>query len=163
MNGILAWLFRLPRRILSLRTIVIVGMVGVISTILVIGAWVWFGITNDQYNQLDRRLDSVSSLGDFSSILNSPPAGTGNAGDDSGLVRTARVGSVTISTPSDIVLPKFDDGYTTTTIDGVDYRVRTFQAGPASIARIPCRTAADPVAQAFSTRVAGVKRSRSSA
>lgn len=134
MNGILAWLFRLPRRILSLRTIVIIGMVGVISTILVIGTWVWVGITNDQYTQLDRRLDSVSSLGDFSSILNAPSQAEAQAGGDDSLVRTARIGAITVSTPSDIVLPKFEDGYTTTTINGVDYRVRTFQAGPASIA-----------------------------
>ncbi len=134
-DGILTWLFRLPRRILSLRTIVIAGMVGVIGTILTIGAWVWIGITNDQYSQLDRRLDSVSSLGDFSNIfINPQPNGNTAQSEDGGLVRTARVGGVTVSTPSNVVLPQFDDGYTTTTIDGVDYRVRTFQAGPASIA-----------------------------
>ena len=39
----------------------------------------------------------------------------------------------------------------------------TMRAALASMARMPCRTAAEPVAQAFSTRVAGLKRSRSSA
>ena len=37
-----------------------------IAVAILLGAWVWFGITNEQYNQLDRRLDSVSSLGDLS-------------------------------------------------------------------------------------------------
>lgn len=134
-SGILAWLFRLPKRILSLRTIVIAAMAGVIGTILVIGGWVWFGIIDDQYSQLDRRLDSVSSLGDFSNILSNPPPAAGDLQHEEGsLVRTARIGQVTVSTPSDVVLPEFDDGYTNTTIDGVDYRVRTFQVGPASIA-----------------------------
>jgi signal transduction histidine kinase len=36
--------------------------------------------------------------------------------------------------PSDIVLPQFDNGYANTTINGVEYRVRTFSAGVASIA-----------------------------
>ena len=49
-------------------------------------------------------------------------------------MRTARVGGVTVSLPKDIVLPQFDNGYVSTTIDGVEYRVRTFTAGKASIA-----------------------------
>ena len=32
------------------------------------------------------------------------------------------------------MLPEFENGYTNTTIDGVEYRVRTFSAGPASFA-----------------------------
>ena len=51
-----------------------------------------------------------------------------------GLVRTARVRNAIASVPSDIVLPRFDNGYATTTINGVEYRVRTFSAGAASIA-----------------------------
>ncbi|MCV7106764.1 HAMP domain-containing histidine kinase [Mycolicibacterium chitae] len=134
-KGVLVWLFGLPKRILSLRTIVIAAMAGVIGTILIIGGWVWFGIINDQYSQLDRRLDSVSSLGDFSNILTAPPPSAADDPLEEGdLVRTARIGRVTVSTPSNVVLPEFEDGYTNTTIDGVDYRVRTFQVGPASIA-----------------------------
>ena len=61
---------RLPTRVLSLRTIVIVSQLSVIALVLALGAWVWIGVTNDQYSQLDRRLDSVSSLGDINSLLN---------------------------------------------------------------------------------------------
>jgi signal transduction histidine kinase len=112
-----------------------VSELSVIGVILAIGAWVWIGITNDQYNQLDRRLDSVSSLGDFGSILTAPPQPGGQQQHPEGsLVRTARFGGATVSMPGDIVLPALPDGYATTTIDGVEYRVRTFAAGPASIA-----------------------------
>jgi two-component system sensor histidine kinase PrrB len=131
----LDWLLRLPKRVLSLRTIVIVSEVSVIGVIVAIGAWVWIGITNDQYSQLDRRLDSVSSLGDFGSLLTAPPRSTADEPlPEGGLVRTARIGAVTVSVPSAVVLPEFDNGYSNTTIDGVEYRVRTFSAGSASIA-----------------------------
>ncbi|WP_197378483.1 sensor histidine kinase [Mycolicibacterium mengxianglii] len=122
-------------RLLSLRAIVIFSEIGVAATVAIIGTWVWIGITNDQYSQLDRRLDSVSSLGDFSTLLSAPPG----AGDvealnpDGSLVRTARIGAVTVSAPPAIVLPELSSGYANTTIDGVEYRVRTFAAGPASI------------------------------
>jgi hypothetical protein len=53
---------------------------------------VWFGVTNDQYSQLDRRLDSVSSLGDISTLLRAPEHAGAAAAPDGGLVRTARVG-----------------------------------------------------------------------
>jgi len=134
-RGALAWLLWLPKRMLSLRTIVIVAGVSVTAVIVAIGAWVWIGITNDQFSQLDRRLDSVSSLGDFSSVLSSTPSSAAEQQrPEGGLVRTARIGPATVSVPSDITLPKFDNGYSNTTIDGVEYRVRTFSAGPATIA-----------------------------
>jgi two-component system, OmpR family, sensor histidine kinase PrrB len=126
---------RLPTRVLSLRTIVIVSQLSVIALVLALGAWVWIGVTNDQYSQLDRRLDSVSSLGDINSLLNTAqltnPARPTSDGD---LVRTARIGGVTVSVPSNTVVPKLANGYANTTINGVQYRVRTFSAGPASIA-----------------------------
>jgi signal transduction histidine kinase len=53
---------------------------------------------------------------------------------ENGLVRTARIGTATVSIPRDVVLPRFDNGYATTTIGDVEYRVRTFTAGQASIA-----------------------------
>jgi two-component system sensor histidine kinase PrrB len=122
-------------RVLSLRIIVIVAALSVVALVITLGAWVWFGVTNDQYSQLDRRLDSVSSLGDISTLLRT----ANNAAADQpvpngGLVRTARVGAATVSVPSEIVLPQFDNGYANTTINGVEYRVRTFSAGEASIA-----------------------------
>jgi len=128
-------LYQQLARVMSLRIIVIVAALSVVAVALIKKEWVWFGVTNDQYSQLDRRLDSVSSLGDISSLLRNSeslnlvqPSGNGE------LVRTARVDGVTVSLPKDIVLPQFDNGYVSTTIDGVEYRVRTFTAGKASIA-----------------------------
>ena len=126
---------RLPTRVLSLRTIVIVAQLSVIALVLTLGAWVWIGVTNDQYSQLDRRLDSVTSLGDINSLLNSAElTAPDRPTPDGNLVRTARIGGVTVSVPSNIVVPKLANGYANTTINGVQYRVRTFSAGPASIA-----------------------------
>jgi len=120
---------------LSLRTIVIVAALSVVATVLIIGTWVWIGITNDQYSQLDRRLDSLSSLRDVNTLLNmareSSPA---TAVADDSLVRTARMGDTTVSMPSNIVLPQFDNGFANATINGVEYRVRTISTGSASIA-----------------------------
>jgi two-component system sensor histidine kinase PrrB len=132
------WVYRLLRpliRVLSLRTIVVVSALAVITLVIVLGTWVWVGVTDDQYSQLDRRLDSVSSLGDMSNLLSNPP-GPGNTQSmpDGNVVRTARIGGITVSVPNDIVLPELANGYDTTTIDGVQYRVRTFAAGPGSIA-----------------------------
>jgi two-component system, OmpR family, sensor histidine kinase PrrB len=124
----------LPMRVLSLRTIVIVAQLSVIALVLILGAWVWIGVTNDQYSQLDRRLDSVSSLGDINTLLNSAQLTNPDRPTSDSLVRTARIGGVTVSVPANIVVPKLANGYANTTINGVQYRVRTFSAGPASIA-----------------------------
>jgi signal transduction histidine kinase len=85
---------------------------------------------------LDRRLDSVSSLGDISMLLRAAQqAGTDQAqAPDGNLVRTARIDGITVSIPPEVVLPEFGVGYANTTIDGVEYRVRTFTAGDALIA-----------------------------
>jgi two-component system, OmpR family, sensor histidine kinase PrrB len=132
---LIRWLYQSLARVMSLRIIVIVAALSVVSLVIILGAWVWFGVTNDQYSQLDRRLDSVSSLGDISSLLrNSDDLGLDQPSPNSELVRTARVDGITVSLPKNIVLPKFDDGYASTTIDGIEYRVRTFTAGKASIA-----------------------------
>src|ERR1700744_3728490 len=109
-------LMQLPMRVLSLRTIVIVGAVSVIVVVVTLGAWVWIGVTNDQYSQLDRRLDSVSSLGDISTLLNSPQqSNSDRPAPDGNLVRTARIGGMTVSVPSNIVLPQLANGYANTT------------------------------------------------
>ncbi len=129
------WIMRLPLRMLSLRTIVIVSALSVVILVVTLGVWVWVGITNDQYSQLDRRLDSVSSLGDFSPWLNDPLRTNGDQTlPEGGVVRTARIGGTAVSVPPDIVLPQLDNGYADTSINGVEYRVRTFSAGPATIA-----------------------------
>lgn len=129
-------LYELLARTLSLRIIVIVAALSVVALVITLGAWVWFGVTNDQYSQLDRRLDSVSSLGDISTLLRAAQqTGTDRPQTpDGNLVRTARIGGATVSIPSEVVLPEFDIGYANTTIEGVEYRVRTFAAGEAMIA-----------------------------
>ncbi|MDT5082869.1 MAG: two-component system, OmpR family, sensor histidine kinase PrrB [Mycobacterium sp.] len=128
-------LLRQPLRLLSLRSIVVVGALGVITLVLILGAWVWVGVTNDQYNQLDRRLDSLSSLGDVNTLLRSAQqSGVEPQATVNGLVRTARIGQITVSIPSDVVLPELPRGYANTTIGGVEYRVRTITTGTASIA-----------------------------
>ncbi len=128
-------IMRLPLRMLSLRTIVIVSALSVVILVVTLGVWVWVGITNDQYSQLDRRLDSVSSLGDFTPWLNDPlRTNRDQPLPEGGVVRTARIGNTTVSVPADIVLPQLDNGYADTAINGVEYRVRTFTAGPATIA-----------------------------
>ena len=136
MRGLGERLYELLARALSLRIIVIVAALSVVALVITLGAWVWFGVTNDQYSQLDRRLDSVSSLGDISTLLRAAQqTGTDRTQTpDGNLVRTARIGGATVSIPSEVVLPEFDIGYANTTIEGVEYRVRTFAAGEAMIA-----------------------------
>ena len=124
----------LPTRLLSLRTIVVVAALGVVALVVTLGAWVWIGVTNDQYSQLDRRLDSVSSLGDISMLMSTTQQTPPDVEPEGSLVRTARVGDATYSVPADIVLPALPPGYATTSINGVEYRVRTFTAGQTTIA-----------------------------
>jgi signal transduction histidine kinase len=126
--------YELLTRVLSLRVIVIVAALSVVALVITLGAWVWFGVTNDQYSQLDRRLDSVSSLEDIEALLRSAQDESQQPPPSGGLVRTVRIGDTTVSVPRDIVLPRFEVGYANTTIDGVEYRVRTFAAGDALVA-----------------------------
>jgi signal transduction histidine kinase len=134
LNDLVYRVLRRPLRLLSLRSIVIASALGVIILVLVLGVWVWVGVTNDQYGQLDRRLDSLSSLGDVNTLLNSERQGVLAPDMETGLVRTARIGAATVSIPRDVELPRLENGYATTTIGGVEYRVRTFTAGRASVA-----------------------------
>src|SRR3954454_14432620 len=112
-------LLRLPLPAVSLRNIVIVAALSVIVVVIMLGTWVWVGVTDDQYSQLDRRLDSVSSLGDVSNLLNSSPGTDAHQPTpDGNVVRTARIGGITVSVPNDVVLPELPNGYATTAIDG---------------------------------------------
>ena len=111
----------------------IVAALSVAALVITLGAWVWFGVINDQYSQLDRRLDSLSSLGDINMLLHSAQDPADRPPSEDNVVRTARVGDTTVSVPDDMVLPRFQPGYTTTTLGGVQYRVRTFTAGQALI------------------------------
>jgi two-component system sensor histidine kinase PrrB len=126
-------LLRLPTPVASLRTIVIVAALSVVAVVIFLGTWVWVGITNNQYSQLDRQLDSVSALGDVST-LGSAQHGNADQPMPDGMVRTVRLAGTVVSKPGNIVLPDFGNGYTTATVNGVEYRVHTFAAGQASIA-----------------------------
>src|SRR6201999_4636849 len=98
---------QLPMRVLSLRPIVIISALAVMTLVVLLGTWVWVGVTNDQYSQLDRRLDSVSSLGDINTLLNSAERTSPDRPmPDGNLVRTARIGGGAASGPRDIVLPQ---------------------------------------------------------
>ena len=125
-----------PLRVLSLRTIVIVAACRDDPGAVLLGTWVWVGVTNDQYSQLDRRLDSVSSLGDVSTLLRSAAADgrpararRGRSGAHRPHRRHDGVGA-----PPTSCCPQLPNGYANTTINGVEYRVRTITAGIASIA-----------------------------
>ena len=61
------------------------------------------------------------------SIARQSPTGTPQS--EGSLVQTVRIGAATVSMPADIVLPQFDAGYANTTINGVEYRVRTVTTG----------------------------------
>lgn len=125
-------LLRLPIPGLSLRTIVIFSAFSVIVAVVAIGTWVWVGVTNEQYSKLDQQLDSISSVGDIGALVNETPAN--DRLPESNLVRTTRLGNTTNSIPGDIRLPKLVPGYQNATVNGVEYRVHTFAAGPALVA-----------------------------
>lgn len=117
----------------SLRTIVIVAALSVVVLVLTLGVWVWVGVTNDQYSQLDRRLDSVSSLGDFSTLLSAP------CGLAAHRRRTATWCGPSGSAgwrcrPQRHRAAEAGRRLWNTSINGVEYRVRTFSVGAASIA-----------------------------
>ncbi|TDZ77481.1 Sensor-type histidine kinase PrrB [Mycobacteroides salmoniphilum] len=117
-----------PMRVFSLRTLVAIAALGVMVLVVTLGTWVWLGVEDDQNSQLDRRLDSVSSLGAVSSLLNSVISSEAKIDTPDGLVLTARVAGLTKSIPSEVELPLLDPGYANTTINGVEYRVRSFIA-----------------------------------
>ncbi|ARG91054.1 sensor histidine kinase [Mycobacterium kansasii] len=124
---------RLPTPVASLRTIVIVAALSVVAVVIFLGAWVWVGITNNQYSQLDRQLDSLSTLGDVSALGGTHQGNVDEPMPD-GMVRTVRSGGITVSKPSNVTLPEFGNGYPTATVNGIPYRVHTFITGGASIA-----------------------------
>jgi two-component system, OmpR family, sensor histidine kinase PrrB len=124
---------RLLTPVASLRTIVIVAALSVVGVVLFLGAWVWVGITSNQYGQLDRQLDSVSTLGDVHALGRGHSVGADQPMPD-GMVRTVRIRGSTVSKPRNITLPELANGYATATVDGVQYRIHTFTAGQASIA-----------------------------
>lgn len=124
---------RIFARTPSLRTrVVFATAIGTAIAVLIVGAIVWVGITNDRNYWLDRRLDEAAgfatpliSLGE----LPRSPSGQNT-------VITVRRGNQETSN-SPVVLPELPAGYADTYVDGVRYRVRTVDIpgpGPRSLA-----------------------------
>src|ERR1700709_1343342 len=122
------FLSRILTRTPSLRARVVVAtIIGAAIPVLITCAVVWFGITNDRKERLDRRLDEAAGFAipflprGLDQIPKSP-----NAQDAIITVRRpARDGAGTST--SDVRLPELPAGYADTTIDDVRYRVRTVE------------------------------------
>ncbi len=117
------FLSRIPTRTPSLRARVAVATaIGTSIVVLIAGAVVWFGITNAWKERLDRRLDEAAGFAipflprGLDEIPRSP-------NDRDTVITVRRNGKVTSN--SDITLPRLDEGYADTYVNGVRYRVRT--------------------------------------
>ena len=124
------FLSRILARTPSLRTrVVLATAIGAAIPVLIVGAVVWVGITNDRKERLDRRLDEAAGFAipflprGLDEIPRSP--------NDRDAIMTIRRGSL-VKSNSDVTLPRFDVDYTDTYVNGVRYRVRTVEIpGPA--------------------------------
>lgn len=114
-------LTRIFTRTPSLRTrVVFATAIGTAVAVLIVGANVWVGITNDRKYWLDRRLDEAAGFATpFVSLgqIPGPPRGQNT-------VITVRKGSQETSN-SPVVLPRLQPGYADTYVNGARYRVRT--------------------------------------
>lgn len=113
------------RRTPSLRTRVVVATaIGAAIPVLVVGAVVWVGITNDRKERLDRRLDEAAGFAipflprGLDQIPKSP--------NDKDAVITVRKDDQ-VTSNSKVILPELPAGYADTVVDGVRYRVRTVE------------------------------------
>lgn len=124
------FLSRILARTPSLRTrVVLATAIGAAIPVLIVGAVVWVGITNDRKERLDRRLDEAAGFAipflprGLDEIPRSP--------NDRDAIMTVRRGSL-VKSNSDVTLPQLDVDYADTYVDGVRYRVRTVEIpGPA--------------------------------
>ncbi|MCV7411326.1 histidine kinase [Mycobacterium florentinum] len=119
------FLSRILARTPSLRTrVVLATAIGAAIPVLIVGAVVWVGITNDRKERLDRRLDEAAGFAipflprGLDEIPRSP--------NDRDAIMTIRRGS-RVKSNSDVTLPRSDVDYTDTYINGVRYRVRTVE------------------------------------
>jgi two-component system, OmpR family, sensor histidine kinase PrrB len=119
------FLSRILARTPSLRTrVVLATAIGAAIPVLIVGAVVWVGITNDRKERLDRRLDEAAGFAipflprGLDEIPRSP--------NDRDAIMTIRRGSL-VKSNSDVTLPRFDVDYTDTYVHGVRYRVRTVE------------------------------------
>ncbi|HVQ97330.1 MAG TPA: HAMP domain-containing sensor histidine kinase [Mycobacterium sp.] len=116
-------LSRILTRTPSLRARVVVATaIGAAIPVLIVGTVVWFGITNDRKERLDRRLDEAAGFAipflprGLEEIPRSP--------NDADAMITVRNGTQ-VTSNSTVVLPELAAGYDDTYVDGVRYRVRT--------------------------------------
>jgi two-component system sensor histidine kinase PrrB len=129
------FLSRILARTPSLRTRVVVATaIGAAIPVLIVGAVVWVGITNDRKERLDRRLDEAAGFAipfvgrGLTEIPRSP--------SDRDAIITVRIGDV-VESNSDVTLPKLNGDYADAYVHGVRYRVRTVEIpgpGPRSLA-----------------------------
>jgi two-component system, OmpR family, sensor histidine kinase PrrB len=114
---------RIFRRTPSLRTrVAFTSAVAAAIIAVIVGTVVWFGITNDRKERLDRRLDEAAGFAipflprGLDEIPKSP--------NDQDAVITVRKDEE-VTSNSDVVLPELPAGYADTYVNGVRYRVRT--------------------------------------
>lgn len=119
------FLSRILARTPSLRTrVVLATAIGAAIPVLIVGAVVWVGITNDRKERLDRRLDEAAGFAlpflprGLEEIPRSP--------NDRDAIMTIRRGSL-VKSNSDVTLPQLDVDYADTYVHGVRYRVRTVE------------------------------------
>lgn len=109
----------------SLRTrVAFATAIGAAIVVIIVGAIVWVGITNDRKERLDRRLDEATGF-----AIPFLPRGLGeipSSPNEQDAVITVRSGDQ-VKSNSDVTLPKLDADYADTYIDGVRYRVRTVE------------------------------------
>jgi two-component system sensor histidine kinase PrrB len=116
-------LSRILTRTPSLRARVVVATaIGAAIPVLIVGTVVWFGITNDRKERLDRRLDEAAGFAipflprGLEEIPRSP--------NDADAMITVRNGTQ-VTSNSTVILPELAAGYDDTYVNGVRYRVRT--------------------------------------
>ncbi|MEM6106009.1 HAMP domain-containing sensor histidine kinase [Mycobacterium sp. 050272] len=119
------FLSRILARTPSLRTrVVLATAIGAAIPVLIVGAVVWVGITNDRKERLDRRLDEAAGFAipflprGLDEIPRSP--------NDRDAIMTIRRGT-RMKSNSDVTLPRLDVDYADTYVNGVRYRVRTVE------------------------------------
>src|SRR5271165_5924143 len=120
----LNFLSRIVTRTPSLRARVVVATaIGAAIPVLITCAVVWFGITNDRKERLDRRLDEAAGF-----AIPFLPRGLGEipkSPNDQDAVITVRRGGEEVTSNSKVTLPELPAGYADTYVNGVRYRVRT--------------------------------------
>ncbi|OBA64455.1 two-component sensor histidine kinase [Mycobacterium sp. 1100029.7] len=119
------FLSRMLARTPSLRTrVVLATAIGAAIPVLIVGAVVWVGITNDRKERLDRHLDEAAGFAipflprGLDDIPRSPT--------NRDAIMTIRRGSM-ITSNSDVTLPQLTADYADAYVNGVRYRVRTVE------------------------------------